>query len=153
MGAAFLRDSLDDALSSIEAAERSGRAPGHRDGANGQFLAEAGAGGSRLEFGADVPGGRGLPLSARIARVHPSSRRNCVLSWSPARRPRKGRHPRWPTWARSSPRPGERIVLVSCDLRRPRLGQFFDVEEQSGLTTVLLGQQTLEQALKQVDGL
>ena len=47
---------------------------------------------------------------------------------------------------------GERVVLVSCDLRRPRLGQFFGIEEQSGLTTVLLGQQTLEQALQQVPG-
>ena len=47
---------------------------------------------------------------------------------------------------------GERVALVSCDLRRPRLGQFFGVEEQSGLTTVLLGQQTLEHALQQVPG-
>ena len=47
---------------------------------------------------------------------------------------------------------GERVALVSCDLRRPRLGQLFGVEEQSGLTTVLLGQQTLEQALQQVPG-
>src|SRR6202020_3399863 len=47
---------------------------------------------------------------------------------------------------------GERVALVSCDLRRPRLGQFFSVEEQSGLTTVLLGQPTLEPALKQVPG-
>ena len=48
---------------------------------------------------------------------------------------------------------GERVVLVSCDLRRPRLGQFFGIDEQAGLTTVLLGQQTLEQALQQVPGL
>ena len=47
---------------------------------------------------------------------------------------------------------GERVVLVSCDLRRPRLGQLYGIEEQSGLTTVLLGQQTLEQALQQVPG-
>jgi capsular exopolysaccharide synthesis family protein len=47
---------------------------------------------------------------------------------------------------------GERVALVSCDLRRPRLGQFFGVEEGSGLTTVLLGQQTLEQALTPVSG-
>ena len=47
---------------------------------------------------------------------------------------------------------GERGVLVSCDLRRPRLGQFFDVDERTGLTTVLLGQQPLEQALHPVRG-
>jgi capsular exopolysaccharide synthesis family protein len=43
-------------------------------------------------------------------------------------------------------------VLVSCDLRRPRLGQFFQVDEQSGLTSVLLGRQTLEQAVQSVRG-
>jgi capsular exopolysaccharide synthesis family protein len=47
---------------------------------------------------------------------------------------------------------GERVVLVSCDLRRPRLGRFFGLEEQLGLTTVLLGQRLLQEALQQVDG-
>jgi capsular exopolysaccharide synthesis family protein len=47
---------------------------------------------------------------------------------------------------------GERVVLVSCDLRRPRLGQFYGVDEQSGFTSVLIRQQTLEQALQQVQG-
>ena len=40
---------------------------------------------------------------------------------------------------------GERVVLVSCDLRRPRIGAFFGLDEQVGLTSVLLGQRTLEQ--------
>ena len=33
---------------------------------------------------------------------------------------------------------GERVVLVSCDLRRPRIGAFFGLDEQAGLTGVLL---------------
>ena len=44
------------------------------------------------------------------------------------------------------------MALVWCDLRRPRLGQFFGLGEASGLTTVLLGQRTLEQALQPVRG-
>jgi succinoglycan biosynthesis transport protein ExoP len=45
---------------------------------------------------------------------------------------------------------GERVLLVSCDLRSPRLGQFFGLDEQEGLTTVLLGQKTIAQVLQQV---
>lgn len=47
-------------------------------------------------------------------------------------------------------RAGERVVVVSCDLRRPRLGRFFGLEEQVGLTDVLLGRATLESALQDV---
>jgi capsular exopolysaccharide synthesis family protein len=48
---------------------------------------------------------------------------------------------------------GERVAIVSCDLRRPRLGQFFGLEEQVGLTTVLLGRCSLEEALQPVPGI
>ncbi|MGH3217628.1 MAG: polysaccharide biosynthesis tyrosine autokinase [Streptosporangiaceae bacterium] len=47
---------------------------------------------------------------------------------------------------------GERVVLVSGDLRRPRLGDFFGLDEQAGLTSVLLGQLTLEETLLPVPG-
>jgi polysaccharide biosynthesis transport protein len=47
---------------------------------------------------------------------------------------------------------GERVVLVSCDLRRPRLGHFFGIDEQVGLTTVLSGEHSLERALQPVSG-
>jgi capsular exopolysaccharide synthesis family protein len=48
---------------------------------------------------------------------------------------------------------GERVAIVSCDLRRPRLGQFFGLDEQVGITTVLLGQRSLEEALQPVPGI
>jgi capsular exopolysaccharide synthesis family protein len=51
---------------------------------------------------------------------------------------------------------GERVVIVSGDLRRPRVGQFLGVEERLGLTTVLRDKCPLEDALQQVpavDGL
>jgi succinoglycan biosynthesis transport protein ExoP len=48
---------------------------------------------------------------------------------------------------------GQRIVIVSCDLRRPRLGQFYDHPESPGFTSVILGQATLGDALKPVEGI
>jgi capsular exopolysaccharide synthesis family protein len=48
---------------------------------------------------------------------------------------------------------GERVALVSCDLRRPRLAQFFGLDEQVGLTTVLLGRCRLQEALQPVPGI
>lgn len=47
---------------------------------------------------------------------------------------------------------GERVALLSCDLRRPRLGTFFGLEEKVGMTSVLLGRHTLEEALRPVPG-
>ena len=45
---------------------------------------------------------------------------------------------------------GERVVLVSCDLRRPRIGQFFGLDESEGLTSVLIGQRRLEESVLMV---
>lgn len=47
---------------------------------------------------------------------------------------------------------GERVVLVSCDLRRPRLGSFFGLDENVGLTSVLLDQVSLANAIQPVPG-
>jgi succinoglycan biosynthesis transport protein ExoP len=45
---------------------------------------------------------------------------------------------------------GKRIVLVDGDLRRPRLHQFFDLDNSIGLSTVVSGQTRLIEALKPV---
>jgi capsular exopolysaccharide synthesis family protein len=45
---------------------------------------------------------------------------------------------------------GDRVVIVSGDLRRPRIGMFFDQEETPGFTSVLLGQEGLKNLLKPV---
>jgi len=47
---------------------------------------------------------------------------------------------------------GERVVLVSCDLRRPRLARFFGLDEQTGLTAVLLGERSLDEVVRPVSG-
>jgi succinoglycan biosynthesis transport protein ExoP len=48
---------------------------------------------------------------------------------------------------------GHRVVVVCCDLRRPRLHQYFDMSNQVGFTSVLLGEATLREALQPVPGL
>ena len=44
-------------------------------------------------------------------------------------------------------RAGEKVCLVDLDLRRPYLDKFFDLKDRAGLTQVVLGQATLDQAL------
>lgn len=49
-------------------------------------------------------------------------------------------------------RTGQRVMVVSCDLRRPRLHTFFGDSDRHGLTSVLLGNCTLAEALHPVKG-
>lgn len=48
-------------------------------------------------------------------------------------------------------RAGERVVVVSCDLRRPRLHEFFGLSNAVGFTSVLLGESPLSSALQRVN--
>lgn len=50
-------------------------------------------------------------------------------------------------------RAGKHVVLVDCDLRRPRAHQFFGLDNTVGLTTVILGTTPLDQALQRVPDL
>lgn len=50
-------------------------------------------------------------------------------------------------------RAGYRVVVVCCDLRRPRVHEFFGLENAVGLTSVLLGQLPLARAVQTVPGL
>ena len=47
---------------------------------------------------------------------------------------------------------GQRVVLVDCDLRRPRVHEFFDLPNEVGLTSFLLGETPIEEALRRVRG-
>jgi capsular exopolysaccharide synthesis family protein len=42
----------------------------------------------------------------------------------------------------------KRVVIVSCDLRRPRLGQFHNRSESPGFTSVILGETSLGDAIQ-----
>lgn len=47
---------------------------------------------------------------------------------------------------------GQRVVVVGCDLRRPRIGGLLGLSESPGFTSVLLGQVELKRALQSVPG-
>ncbi len=48
---------------------------------------------------------------------------------------------------------GQRVILVCCDLRRPRLHEFFGLQNGVGFTTLLLGNAPLSKALQTVPNL
>jgi capsular exopolysaccharide synthesis family protein len=47
-------------------------------------------------------------------------------------------------------RAGQRVVMIDCDLRRPRVHEFFGLPNEVGLTSVLLGEVSLSQAVHEV---
>src|SRR5581483_11194643 len=49
-------------------------------------------------------------------------------------------------------RAGQRVIVVCCDLRRPRIHEFFGVSNTLGFTSVLLGEIPLSGALQKVPG-
>ncbi|MDQ4133752.1 MAG: polysaccharide biosynthesis tyrosine autokinase [Actinomycetota bacterium] len=49
-------------------------------------------------------------------------------------------------------RAGQRVVVVSCDLRRPRIHEFFGLANDVGFTSVVVGELPLSQALQDVPG-
>ncbi len=47
---------------------------------------------------------------------------------------------------------GQRVVIVCCDLRQPRIHEFFGLDNAKGFTSVLLGDVSLSAALQEVAG-
>jgi capsular exopolysaccharide synthesis family protein len=151
LGAAFARDSLDDRLPSKEAAERAAGAP-------------------TLAMVPMVTSWRGRQKAVVVAATEPASPaaesyRSLRTSLQFARQERQlrslmitspgageGKTTTLANLAVMFSHMGERVLMVSCDLRRPRLGQFFGLDERSGLTSVLLGLCSLEEAIQPVSG-
>lgn len=149
LGAAFLLDSLDDAVASKEAAEQTGGAPVLAmvpmvNSWKKRKRAIIAASTDPTSPAAEAY--RSLRTSVQFARQAHEFR--TVLVTSPAAA--EGKTSTLANLGAVFAQAGERVVLVSCDLRRPRLGQFFGVDEGHGMTSVLLGQETLEEALQQV---
>lgn len=48
---------------------------------------------------------------------------------------------------------GKKTLLVECDLRKARVHELFGIEQTPGLTNVLAGKETLDQVIKQADGI
>jgi polysaccharide biosynthesis transport protein len=150
LGAAFLRDSLDDKLSSKEAAEQAGGAP-------------------VLAMTPVVPSWRrrqplvvvmtdptspaaesyrSLRTSLQFARQERQLRSVVVTSPGAG----DGKTSTLANLGVVFAQAGDRVLLVSGDLRRPRIAEFFGLAENVGLTSVLLGEHTLEQALQPAPG-
>lgn len=48
-------------------------------------------------------------------------------------------------------RAGRTVLLIDCDLRRPRLHHFFGLDNVNGFTSVLLGETSLDEAIIQIE--
>ena len=151
LAAAFLRDNLDDAVAAKDAAEQLTGTPvlamvpmvtswRRRDKPVVIALAKPTAPAAEAY--------RSLRTSLQFAQLERELR--TILITSPAAA--EGKTSTLANLGAVFAQTGQRVVLVSCDLRRPRLGKFFGLDEQVGLTTVLLGEQPLEQVIQPVPG-
>jgi tyrosine-protein kinase len=151
LAAAFLRDSLDDRLSAKESAEQAGGAPVL---AMVPMVASWRRRRKAVVITVTEPGSpaaeayRSLRTSLQFARQERQLRSLVVTSPAAS----EGKTSTLANLAVVFTQAGERVLMVSCDLRRPRLGQFFGFDERAGLTGVLLGQRTLAAAIQPVSG-
>jgi capsular exopolysaccharide synthesis family protein len=150
LGAAFLRDSLDDKVTSKEAAEHAGGAP---------VLAMTPVVTSwrrqkPLVVSVTEPTSpaaesyRSLRTSLQFIRQERHLRSVVVTSPDVG----DGKTSTLANLGVVFTQAGERVVLVSSDLRRPRIGEFFGMDEQAGLTSILSGERTLEETVLPVPG-
>jgi polysaccharide biosynthesis transport protein len=152
LAAAFLRDSLDDAVTSKEAAEQLARAPvlaavplvsswRKRDRPLVVTLARPASPATEAY--------RSLRTSLQFARQEHELR--TILVTSPAAA--DGKTSTLANLGSVFAQAGQRVLMVSCDLRKPRLGQFFGIDEQTGLTTAILGEDSLENLIRPTPGM
>jgi capsular exopolysaccharide synthesis family protein len=151
LAAAFLRESLDDAVASKETAEEFGGATvlaavpmvnswKKRDRPLVVSLARP------MSPAAEAY--RSLRTSLQFARQERDLRTIVVTSPAAA----EGKTSTLSNLGAMFAQAGQRVVLVSCDLRKPRLGQFFGIDESLGLTTAILGEQPVEELVQAVPG-
>ena len=151
LGAAFLRDNLDDALLTQESAEDAAGAPVL---ATVPLVPSWKRRDRPLVISITNPTSpaaeayRSLRTSLQFAGQERELR--TILVTSPASE--EGKTTTLANLGAVFAQAGKQVVLVSCDLRRPRLGKFLGVDESAGLTTVLLGQHTLAQVVQPVQG-
>ena len=146
LGAAFLRDSLDDKLTSKEAAEHAGGVPVLAMTPVVQSWRRQQKPLTVVVTDPTSPAAesyRSLRTSLQFVRQEGQIRN--ILVTSPAAA--EGKTATLANLGVVFAQAGERVVLVSCDLRRPRIGAFFGLVERAGLTSVLLGEKTLEQVV------
>jgi Mrp family chromosome partitioning ATPase len=77
---------------------------------------------------------RSLRTSLQFARQEGEAR--TILVTSPAAS--EGKTPTLANLGAVFAHAGQNVLMISCDLRKPRLGQFFGIDERAGLTTAIL---------------
>ncbi len=151
IGAAFLRDSLDDTLTSGEAVERVSAAPllatvpmvaTWRKKATPVVIAVSDP------ISAPAEAYRSLRTSLQFAMQDRQMHTFLVTSPSAG----DGKTATVVNLGAVFAQAGTSVVLLSCDLRRPGLSQVFAPGEHAELSSVLLDEQPLEKALTQVPG-
>jgi succinoglycan biosynthesis transport protein ExoP len=151
IGAAFLRDTLDDTLATAEAVERVGGAPvlatvpmvgSWRKNANPVVISVTEPSSQPAEAY------RSLRTSLQFARNDGTMR--IILVTSPSSG--DGKTSTVVNLGAVFAQAGARVVVVSCDLRRPGLSQVIAPGEHAELSTVLTGQQPLDRALSPMAG-
>jgi polysaccharide biosynthesis transport protein len=151
LGAAFLRHNLDEAVSSKDAAEELGGSPvlglvpmvtAWKRRSHAIVVSTSKPTSSAAESY------RSLRTSLQFARQEHDLR--TILITSPTSS--EGKTSTLANLGAVFAQAGERVVLVSGDLRRPRIGQFFGIDEAAGLTSILAGEHSLVQVLQQVPG-
>jgi len=151
LAAVFLRDSLDDAVSSKETAEQLTGTPvlaavpmvsswRKRDRPLVVTLARPASPAAEAY--------RSLRTSLQFARQEHELR--TILVTSPAAA--EGKTSTLANLGAVFAQAGQRVLMVSCDLRRPRLGQFFGIDERAGLTTAILGEDSIENLIQPAPG-
>jgi polysaccharide biosynthesis transport protein len=155
VGAAFLRDNLDDTMTTGEAVERVG---GTTVLATVPMVASWRKNTNPVVISVSDPTSqsaeayRSLRTSLQFVRSDGTVRTILVTSPSAG----DGKTATVVNLGAVFAQAGARVVLVSCDLRRPGLGQFFAPAGHAELSSVLTGQQPLDRALSpvpSVDGL
>jgi capsular exopolysaccharide synthesis family protein len=152
LGAAFLRDSLDDAVSSKETAEQLTNAPvlaavpmvmswRKRDRPLVVTLAKPSSPAAETY--------RSLRTSLQFARAEHELR--TILVTSPAAS--EGKTSTLANLGAVFAQAGQNVLMVSCDLRKPRLGQFFGIDEAAGLTTAILGEDSVDNLIRPTPGI
>lgn len=150
VGLAFLRDYLDDTLKSKDDVERAvpgltvlGLVPaltGWRDKNNALVVSLTDAKSPAAEAY------RSLRTSIQFLGVERPLKLVQVTSPSAA----EGKTTTIANLAVALAGAGQRVVAIDCDLRRPRLHQFFGLDNERGITSVLVGQVPLSQAMQDV---
>jgi len=152
VGLAFLLELLDDRLRSKEDLESAApgatvlglipTVPGWRDRTSPRVVS------IEEPLSAPAEAYRTLRTSVQFLSVDRPVRRLQITSPSPG----EGKTTTTANLGVAFARAGLRVAVVSGDLRRPRIESFFGVPQHPGLTSVIVGDATLDEALVPVEG-